>query len=116
MTTVTQSLANEIAVCSLCDSAFADPLAWCAHRPWKSVTHRDGCKWPRALRKSFGVWSLRPSCREAVELAEDGPVAEFRIIWPTLNPASKNTRKRPAQTFGKNDPSVYAASRESLGS
>ena len=105
---------GEHALCNLCAEEFADGLAWCAHRPWKSVTRRDTCKWPKALRKSDGIWSLRPSCREAVQIAEDGPPAEFRIQWPTLASASKNRRSRGKSNVPKTQPHNHAGFRASL--
>lgn len=114
MTTLAQSETDEIAICGTCQSAFADLLAWCAHRPWKSITHRDGCKWPRALRKVQGIWSLRPSCRKAVEIAENGPPEAFRIKWPTLTLESKNGRKLGYGPTQKTEPYNHAGFRASL--
>lgn len=102
-------LEGEQARCGICRETFADPLAWCAHRPWKSVTHRDKCRWPNALRKRGSIWTLKPSCREAVEIAENGPVAEYRIKWPTPTNAPKKTREAGIRAQAKCGPRNHAA-------
>lgn len=109
-TTTAKESCDTQAVCGICNSVFADELSWCSHRPWKSVTHRDKCRWPNALRNRGGVWTLKPSCRKAVEIAEDGPVPEYRIKWPTPNGSPKKSRSRAPRKSLKTGPHNHAGS------
>lgn len=75
-----ESQTDERCSCGLCGSVFADALAWSAHRPWKSRTKRDKCRWPKYLYSSPNGWALRPSARDAVKAAEEGSADAYAIV------------------------------------
>jgi hypothetical protein len=99
-----QTIAQDECACTLCGARFSDSLAWAAHRPWKSRTSRDRCRWPRALYNSAGAWTLRPSAVAEIKRIEEGAADAWKARPATTvaTPAQKTPRARLAHNTHSN--------------